>query len=1416
MDLISALRFLKLDQLSPAWVDTIWDFEFTEAEPLDTAIEEEIVACGNKAFKNLYKCFLPYATDSGSSTGDGENIWSLFGDNGVCPKALVAELSFFILGGKRKTASGQQRVSALQAASIYLLLLGIPGSIANQVFHQVLLDTCLDLVSHCWPQECGKKRKKEALKASQADKRSRPPRKDQEEMDEDEAEEEEEVFLSTHDLVEIREGVVHLVRILLRILHTFPFQDKPENTHSFAQVFAKLIYFEPVVGELTFTSKQDIGKISSIPGLAFYGLRLLCTPSQGEVNESLRKVFYRLLFVILMMSKNRVGRPSLLPLSHSVLQARDHALHFVCHVVEELKETAMPFLHILVQHICFQMVEKNEYRTHGAQAVGMLMSLMPSVDYVSLVKWLFNYSKHSKVVYRLFAVDVVMILLEQPERTPESLDPELSSFLSHKFLIHDLLFGRRTDISPTVRGHTLACLAQCLELPSFNATRAVHTLFSTTASQTVLETQSFEGAQSAHQTQKTYRTLPFRTVEITSSDNNIYDAKENLVLLLQRVADPKTSVRKSALQALTGLLKHGVVPLTTENLAVLSDRCRDPAISVKKKALQCLRELLTSKSESSLVQRTWLQGVVPALVDSESSVQEKALEELEVVLLNQVKSYSAQTHLDAAQRLTWDLLGLLCHECQNLSRYFSRAFTNWSKQNKITPALITNLICHTEAEHADGAWLLLAKVASSSPKIPCGKILEAWEDMVSSKVVSVTTMCHILSVVGDIAEHLNEDTKSRIIDDLMTWLKMFSMPLEVISASMETLFLLGRSEDIKQTQAFLNKHCGELVAVCKNYLATIILSETGAENLNPELMVKHLHTLGVASLHCPAQLGKRTVLLVESVLTTHRDKLAGSEDLPASLPLSQFRANFLPTMVRAHGVITLGKLCLQHEELAQKYLPVLARELEVGEEVAVRNNIVVIMCDLCVRYTNMVDHYIPNISACLWDNEAVIREQTLIMLTNLLQEEFLKWKGSLFFEFVSVLVDNVPSIASLCEYCLVHLLLKKNPTMFSQHFIECIFYFNSYRKHKAYNRFPQTDRKKTQFSLKGAQNRQKRFRIYQFLLEHFTDAQRFSVTSKINQTVLACFADKELPLDPDGANILAETFGILSLTEMKLQVMSSPEVSASGEEPEEENMAAMAKAVLQATHKKVVSQVQKKAFIENTIPIIISLKTMLEQNHSPVLRDLMAYLQVTMQDYRSEVKEFFAGDEQLAAELEYNLKMFEQEREMEQQMTGLSVVGQTNHRNPSVSVQGSPAVSNQVRLLAGFATPQPPRPLLPPRMTLTDRRRVASPASSRVKPRLGEQSKQTGAIYEPSIAMEETVITKGTVENRAISTPVDMEFNLTFGGGVSAIYSDQWRSAGDDGSILHQLSQDHQKPTHRQQWNVQSPLRHKNTKRFSC
>ncbi len=56
-----------------------------------------------------------------------------------------------------------------------------------------------------------------------------------------------------------------------------------------------------------------------------------------------------------------------------------------------------------------------------------------------------------------------------------------------------------------------------------------------------------------------------------------------------------------------------------------------------------------------------------------------------------------------------------------------------------------------------------------------------------------------------------------------------------------------------------------------------------------------------------------------------------------------------------------------------------------------------------------------------------------------------------------------------------------------------------------------------------------------------------------------------------------------------------------------------------------------------------------------------------MQDYRNEVKEFFSGDEQLAAEVEFALKTAEREREMEEQMENCSLTGDT--RTPTAQVR---------------------------------------------------------------------------------------------------------------------------------------------------
>uniref|UniRef100_A0A8C3XQD8 Condensin-2 complex subunit D3 n=1 Tax=Chelydra serpentina TaxID=8475 RepID=A0A8C3XQD8_CHESE len=1196
-----------LHLFTPAWVDTVWELDFTETEPLDSRIEEGITEDGLDAFSELYKNLYSFVAEDHGTT---ESIWTLFAENNLSHNALVAVLYHFVQVAQNKKANVQQRIYALHAAGLYFLLLEIPGSVANQVFHQVMFDKCLQTLRKSWPHGCEltRKRKKDHAKSSQAEarrnkKKGRPTRKENFDMDEifeEDEDQEEEIYFSAHDLLQIREAIFFLLKNFLRLLPKFSLKDKPHCVQNCMQTFVELTSFEPVKPSQRVLLFRNISQAKYVPELAYHGLRLLCSPLHG----TLHRIFHRLLNVILMLEGEEGSKHTALSVTSLVIDARNQGIKFISSIVDELKEVAFPVLRILLQHICAKVPDKADYRTYAAQTLMQLLNKLPCAEYADFIAWLYRYSHNTKIPYRVFALDVALALLDLPERKPNSsLSVDHQKLLKHKFLVQDMVFGRCSDKAPTVRSKALSSFAYCLEMKAATTLESIQELL--------------QGSK--------------------------YGRKEIMVMLRLRAGDEKTNVRKSALQVFMSILKHNVIPCTPEDLSTLQDRCRDPAVSVRKQALQSITELLMTQHNNVMIQKAWLTGVVPVVLDSENSVQEKALDCLDQLLLQCIKHYSKFTHEDRNQTLAWDLLALITADNQELSRYLNKAFYIWSQKEKFSSTFINNVMSHVETEHAASAWMLLAKVAGSSPKLDYSKIIESWDSVSRQQNTSSDTAGHILCVIGHVAKHLPRNTQ----DDIKCWLKEFKCPLEVISSAVEALQKLchAYTDAPEEAQKLLNQVCGDLVSVCECYISSIVLKEDGAEQLQEDLLVRHLFTLGETAQLCPAKVEKRIFLLIQSILASSSPP--DGEELPVSQPLSQIRGSAMPSVVRAHAFITLGKLCLQHEDLAKKCVAALARELEVSEDVAIRNNVVIVMCDLCIRYTTMVDRYIPNISMCLKDPNPFIRKQTLILLTNLLQEEFVKWKESLFFRFVSSLVDPNPDIARFGEFCLVHLLLKRNPVMFSQHFIECIFHFNSYEKHEKYNKFPQSEREKNLFSLKGKDNKGKRMQIYRFLLEHFTDEQRFNITSKISLNVLACFVDGILPLDMEANELLSDTFEVLSCKEIKLSAMrSKPDEDI---QPVEDEMA-MANAVMQAAQKKLISQVQKKNFIENIIPIITSLKTLLEQTRIPALRDLMNYLREVMQDYRNEIKDFFAVDKQLAAELEYDMKKYEEQLAREREM----------------------------------------------------------------------------------------------------------------------------------------------------------------------
>jgi condensin-2 complex subunit D3 len=90
--------------------------------------------------------------------------------------------------------------------------------------------------------------------------------------------------------------------------------------------------------------------------------------------------------------------------------------------------------------------------------------------------------------------------------------------------------------------------------------------------------------------------------------------------------------------------------------------------------------------------------------------------------------------------------------------------------------------------------------------------------------------------------------------------------------------------------------------------------------------------------------------------------------------------------------------------MAKTIVPAFGRLLDESNDVAIKNNVMYALTDMCVRYANLVDPLIPQITACLKDKSLVVRRTTLITLIHLLQEDYLKMsgRGAFFFRIIQV------------------------------------------------------------------------------------------------------------------------------------------------------------------------------------------------------------------------------------------------------------------------------------------------------------------------------------------------------------------------------------------------------------------------------
>eukprot|EP01071_Lankesteria_metandrocarpae_P014940 Lankesteria_metandrocarpae@DN9165_c0_g1_i1.p1 len=365
--------------------------------------------------------------------------------------------------------------------------------------------------------------------------------------------------------------------------------------------------------------------------------------------------------------------------------------------------------------------------------------------------------------------------------------------------------------------------------------------------------------------------------------------------------------------------------------------------------------------------------------------------------------------------------------------------------------------------------------------------------------------------------------------------------------------------------------------------------------------------------------------------------------------------------VRATAFATLGKIYLCDEVQVKRGLDAFVGHLSANEHPVVKNNVLVAMSDLCVQHALMFDKYLPYMSACLADSTAFIRKRTLALLAGLVSSDYVKLKGRLTFRLMYNLSDPNVSIREFSEAVFTRIIFRRQVNFVQLHFVEALCFFNGWTGHSAVtwtgtNKSSSTDNKL--FSLLSAPNR--RQMTYQFLLANMSDRDKHEVSRRIIAEFLAPFVDSSneysdrpavtLPTSPDLPDgcALRDALRILGCKQMKILfgtafdktpgTNSATAATGSGgaEGGADDDVPEAAKD--KEAKRLYESNLLKRNLAFQILPTLLSLKRLMEEKHSPFLRDLHRCLGCLLLDYRNELPEVLFNDPILAKQLELDFK----------------------------------------------------------------------------------------------------------------------------------------------------------------------------------
>jgi condensin-2 complex subunit D3 len=699
-------------------------------------------------------------------------------------------------------------------------------------------------------------------------------------------------------------------------------------------------------------------------------------------------------------------------------------------------------------------------------------------------------------------------------------------------------------------------------------------------------------------------------------------------LLRLRCGDEKGGVRRAALAALeaVALATHATC---RDDVAACAAACGDALLSVRRAAHGALCRLLAAQPDAPGLAHAWLTAALPLAADTEPSVAERALDALDDMLLAGLVAAGKRGAAASGAAAVGDALLRALADAPAALPPLADAVSALARRGRIKPAALTALQARLRgvspgARDAAGAWALLAELAEASPAAADAPFLaRAWADAVAARAPTAT----LLRAVAHAAPAFAPDAAAALAAQLEARVAAFTLPPDEAAAHLRALApLAARAAGGAGGDAASAWACRVLRRACDALEAHL----SGGRHAGAAAATAALFAAGATALLAPGAVRGELVTLVQALLAGGAD--AGADDA-----------------LCAHAWAALSKLCLADERLAKRCVPLFVRELSSGarRSAAVRNNLLLGLCDLCAAHTALVDPHALRLAACAADPCELVRRQALSLLASLLARDYLKWRGPLFVRFAAALADPAPGVRARAEALLAHpQLAPRVPALAYAHFTDALFAMNGFDavSGAAGAAGAAGEPEKAAGVLRGGEPgaRAGRLAVLRALLRAMSPEHRLATAAKLCGEVLVPCAEGALPL-PRCDELLVDALSALAAKEMSFK----PQHAARGpaedaDDAEEGGGGGSGGGALAGAKARAVSSLARRNLVENFVPVLIELKRALAAARSRLLPHLMACARGALRDLRAELEDILVADRQLAAELLFDLRAEEE------------------------------------------------------------------------------------------------------------------------------------------------------------------------------